>query len=196
MASIVDIIVIFVMSIILLAYIRNQYGEVEYVSSKVDGRRYLVRKLPDDQRAADRLAQLNESLIRLVQHTVAKYGRDNADVRRLYANFDPDNMSEGGMEHGYTSYSVNKGEKIVMCIRQKDRSFVDMNVLVYVAIHELAHLMTADVGHTKKFWANFRFLLEEAVSLDMYRRDDYADKPADYCGIRITSSVIVDPSQG
>ena len=185
-----DVFVLFVMTVILVMYIRNHYGEVEYVQSGVDGRRYLVRKLPDAQRAADILAELNGHLTKLVQHLMAKYGATRADVARLYRNYSPDNVSEGGAEHGYTSYSVNKGEKIVMCVRQKDNSFVPMNVLLYVAIHELAHLMTKEMGHPPVFWTNFRFLLAEAMDTGLYTRVDYAKRPQDYCGIRITTSVV------
>jgi WLM domain len=68
------------------------------------------------------------------------------------------------MENGYTSYSVNKGEKIVMCVRQKDNSLVPKNVVMYVGIHELSHIMTSDIGHTPEFWDNFKFLLAKGQS--------------------------------
>ena len=185
-----DVFVLFVMTMILLMYIRNQYGEVAYVESKLDGRKYLVRKLPDDKEAADRLARLNKNLSALVAHLAEKYGAENADIRRLRTNYNPNNVSEGGLEHGYTSYSVNKGEKIVMCIRQKDRTFVDDNVVLYVAIHELAHLMTDEIGHTQRFWDNFRFILSEAIDIGIYTRVDYKEEPQEYCGINLTSPVV------
>ena len=80
----------------------------------------------------------------------------------------------------------------MLCLRQKDeeKSFVEKNVLLYVAIHELAHLMTDEIGHTPKFWTNFRFLLTEAVDIGIYVKVDYSKKPADFCGIKVSSSVI------
>jgi hypothetical protein len=181
--------ILLVMVAIILLYVKGYYGEIEFVVSKTDGRRYLVRKLPDRQEAAEKLARLNATLLSLVRHMVAKYP-DDEDVQRLHENYDPEALSEGGMEVGYTSYSVNKGEKIVMCLRQKDDSFVDDNVLVYVAVHELGHLMTSDVGHTEAFWGNFRRLLSEAADNGMYRKVDYAKSPHPYCGIQISSSVV------
>jgi hypothetical protein len=184
-----DAFIIGMMFLILFLYIRRYYGEVEYMTSKVDGKNYLVRKMPDAQEAADRLAILNRKLLTLVNHMSARFG-DNPDVVRLANKFNPEAVSEGGMENGYTSYSVNKGERIVMCIRQTDGTFVDANVLVYVAVHELAHIMTLDVGHTKTFWANFRFLLREAIEIGIYQKVDFDNKPSDYCGIKISSSVL------
>lgn len=216
-----EVFVIFVMVASILMYVRSHYGEVVFVRSDIDGRRYLVRMLPDRQAAADSLADLNKKLTRLVQHMVAKYGtltpspspspssgpkeggdddggggthgaqaRKAAAVNQLFENYNPDALSEGGMEVGYTSYSVNKGERIVMCLRQSDNTFVDDNVLLYVAVHELGHLMTSDVGHTDSFWSNFKWLLTEAVELGIYRKEDYAKKPQPYCGISVSSSVI------
>lgn len=184
-----DVFVLVMMAAIVVMYIRRFYAEVEFMTSAVDGKDYLVRKLPDAQEAADRLAALNQKLIRLVDHIAQKYA-DNPDVARLKAKFNPGAVSEGGMENGYTSYSVNKGERIVMCIRQTNGTFVDANVVVYVAVHELAHIMTTDVGHTPLFWSNFRFLLREAIEIGIYRKVDFGERPSDYCGIKISSSVL------
>jgi hypothetical protein len=184
-----EIFVIFIMSMILLMYVQNHYGEVEYVTSSIDKRQYLVRKLTDKQQAADYLARVNELLIKLVRHMFAKYP-DNPDAQRLYNNFNPDAISEGSIESGYTSYSINKGEKLILCIRQTDKSFVEQNVIMYVAIHELAHIMTKEVGHTQTFWDNFKFLLREAIDIGIYKKVNFNNKPEDYCGIKITNSII------
>jgi hypothetical protein len=181
--------IVFIMVIIMVMYVRSYYGEVEIVSAPDDGRRYVVRKLPDARQAAKLLARINAKLSKLVQHMIAKFPNDPA-VRRLHDNYNPEALSEGGHEVGYTSYSVNKGEKIVMCLRQPDESFVEENVLVYVAVHELGHLMTDEVGHTPKFWANFKRLAAEAIEIGVYVKVDFGGKPQPYCGISIASSVV------
>lgn len=187
--SFTDIFILFVITLVLIMFIQNHYGEVEYVQSSVDRREYLVRKVDNKDQAADYLADVNVRLVKLVRHMMAKYP-DNADAQRLYKNYNPNAISEGSIESGYTSYSVNKGEKLILCIRQKDRSFVNLNVVMYVAIHELAHIMTKEVGHTETFWNNFKFLLNEAIEIDIYKKVDFNEEPQDYCGIRITNSVI------
>lgn len=177
------------MSVILIMYIQQQYGEVEFVKSQVDDREYLVRNLKNKQEAADFIARLNAKMQTLVKHMIAKFP-DHADVQQLYRNYNPDALSEGSAESGYTSYSVNKGEKIILCIRQLDKSFADTNVVMYVAIHELGHLMTPEIGHTDLFWKNFKWLLDEAIQLKLYVKVDYKNNPSSYCGISITSSVV------
>lgn len=170
-------------------YLMNHYGEVEYVKSSTDQREYLVRNLDDKQEAANLLADITKDLKTLVNHMMAKFP-NNKDVVQLYNNFNPASISEGSVDSGYTSYSVNKGEKIIICIRQKNQTFVEKNTILYVAIHELGHLMTPEIGHTASFWKNFKFLLNEAVSIGIYKKTDYAEAPEDYCGIKITNSVI------
>ena len=187
--SVVEVFIIFIITVILVMYIQHHYGEVEYVKSSIDGKEYLVRNLSDKQKAANYLADINKDLKTLVQHMMAKYPV-NEYAQQLYKNYNPDAVSEGSIESGYTSYSINKGEKIILCIRQRDKSFVDKNTILYVAIHELAHLMTPEIGHTTLFWKNFKWILEEAVSIKLYTHVDYTEKPSDYCGITITSSVL------
>jgi predicted metal-dependent hydrolase len=184
-----EIFVVFIMSIILLMYLMNHYGEVEYVKSSQDNREYLVRNLDDKQEAADLLSSVTKDLKTLVNHMMAKYP-ENTDVQQLYKNFNPASISEGSVDSGYTSYSVNKGEKIILCIRQKDQTFVDKNTILYVAIHELGHLMTPEIGHTARFWKNFKFLLEEAIIIGIYVKKDYATNPENYCGIKINNTVL------
>lgn len=177
------------MILVIIMFVQNHYGEVEYIKSTIDNRLYLVRKLPQKQEAADYLADINIKLQKLVKHMMAKYP-SNKEVLQMYKNYSPTSLSEGSVESGYTSYSVNKGEKVILCIRQADHSFVEKNVVMYVAIHELAHIMTTEVGHTDTFWRNFRMLLEEAIALDIYTKVDFNNKPQDYCGIKITNSIV------
>lgn len=184
-----DIVVLVILIVILAFYLKKESGEVTYVTAARDGRRYLCLKLPDRQEAAERLAEVTGRMLRLVQHMMAIAPDDEA-VRRLYGNFDPDAIHEGSHTNGYTSFSVSKGESITLCIRQSDDSFVDINTVTYVAIHELGHLMSATIGHDQSFWDNFKRLLTEAVQIGLYEKVDFASNPEPYCGIKITSSVV------
>ena len=172
---------------ILYIHLENKFTDVEYIKSKVDGNKYLVRNLKDKQEAADLLAQIRANLVKVSQE-LKKTNNDNVDVNRMINNFNPDNLSESTHENKYTSYSVNKGEKIVFCMRSRDekQKLVDLNIMMFVALHELAHTMTKSVGHTQEFWNNFRVLLRNARKLGVYKRVNYNDKPVEYCGTKIT----------
>lgn len=193
--SIGDKLFIFILLILVIFHLKNAYySEVEIVYSKIDGRGYIVKSLPNKKRAADLLAQMNRRLIILVEHMQKNKDQKfkKNDVDRLANNFDPNTISEGTDKSNYTSYSINKGEKIVFCIRSRDskQKLIDLNTLMYVAVHELGHLMTEEIGHPPEFWKNFKILLKEAIELGLYTKVDYSNSPVKYCGINIKSSVL------
>jgi hypothetical protein len=181
----------FVLLAIVWAWASSRNAEVEYVQASLDGKQYLVQKKSDAADAANVMAAVTADLVALVRHMSAKFPGD-PDVERLMNNFDPAAISEGSATSGYTSYTVDKGAKMVMCVRQDDEkgSLVDKNVVLYVAIHELAHIMTSQIGHTDTFWTNNKRLLEEAIAEGLYKKADFAKAPAPYCGIKIKSSIV------
>jgi hypothetical protein len=163
--------------------------DMAHVESKVDGQKYIVRNLPDKQEAADRLARTRGKLLRLM--TVLKQTHaEKPFVAQMLRNFDadPSRFSESAPDASYTSYSVNKGEKVFMCLRQRNEKedLVDENIITFVALHELSHIGTVDVGHTPLFWNNFGWLLQRAEEIKIYRYTDFAAHPVEYCGIHIT----------
>lgn len=88
-----------------------------------------------------------------------------------------------------TSYSINKGEQLVFCIRDKlNNSIHDINTLMFVAIHELAHIVTNELQHTDKFWNNMKKLLHRAEDIGVYKYVDYRMNPVEYCGMMIDSA--------
>jgi hypothetical protein len=95
------------------------------------------------------------------------------------------------MESGSSpeTYTLNKGEKIVMCIQNfKHKNKIlhdDLNLLMFVGIHELAHIMSESTDHTQEFWSNFKFLLHQATRWSFYIPIDYAYQPTTYCNMVI-----------
>lgn len=164
-------------------------NNVVSVKSTVDGKLYQVQKnYSRHVQAANKLAVLSRTCHKLVKHLNDKHGKEEA-VQRLVRRFDGNNISEGPVDGEYTSFSINKGEKLVFCIRYKDsRKFIDNNTLVFVALHELSHVMSESIGHTDEFWRNFKRLLRLGSTLRLYNPIDYALQPHPYCGIRITNN--------
>ena len=112
------------------------------------------------------------------------------DIERLKKNFNPEAFSETTPDAKYTSYSVNKGEKIVFCLRDKKEGekLVKENIITFVSIHELGHLMTKSIGHEPEFWANFKLLLKISIDNGLYKNIDFNSTPKPYCGIQITDT--------
>jgi predicted metal-dependent hydrolase len=171
-------------------FIETDYvNDVKYVKSNIDNKDYLVRNTKDSQEAANMLSQISTRLGNVVTALNAKYPKDPR-VKRVKERFNPDKLSESSPTSQYTSYSVNKGEKIVFCLRSKDsdQELHDFNTITFVALHELAHLMTESIGHTQEFWDNFRFILKTAIQKGYYTVQDFKKRPVRYCGTNITDS--------
>lgn len=176
-----------------LIYIKRRNNEVTVVRSKIDGTEYVVQNLKDKQDAADVLAQIKLKLKNLIDH-LTKTKKENDKVDLLLSRFKPDSISEGARDNNYTTYTLNKGEKVVFCLRTRDdqEKLHNLNLLVFVAIHELAHIMTVSTGHTEEFQGNFGYLLENAVKIGIYYPEDFRNKPVTYCGIPVTDTPLSD----
>lgn len=161
------------------------------VKSSYDNRIYYVQNLLNKEKASYNLSLVRERLERIVNYLYNKYP-NNENILFLKNNFDPDKIIEGINDGKYTSYSVNKGEKIVMCVRQRNdnNDLVDLNTITFVAIHELAHLMTKSIGHQEEFWENMEFILKEVIDsqLNVYNYVPYHKQPEEYCGTTITDT--------
>jgi len=167
----------------------GQY-QVVYVKSSVDGKDYLVRDLPDKQGAADLLAKVRIKLNNLKIHLEQKYP-DKPQVKQLIRNYrdDPSRFYEATPDAEHTSYSVNKGESIHLCLRQReqnDESLVTEDVIVFVSLHEMSHILTESLGHGPDFWNNFAWLLKEAETIQIYKFQNFKAHPVKYCGMSIT----------
>jgi hypothetical protein len=176
----------------------NNYSTA-LVTSNIDGKQYKVRDMPDKQEAANLMARLRIRLIKITDALEKKYP-DKPQVKHLVKNFrsDPSRFIEATPDSEHTSYSINKGEQIYMCLRQREgpnESLVNENVMTFVSLHELAHVCTESIGHGPDFWNNFGWLLKEAEALGLYQYTDFQAHPVSYCGVYITDSPRYDPSK-
>ena len=169
------------------------------VKSSVDGEYYQVRDLPDRQKAADLLARVRQKIKSLYNYLIVTYPH-KPQVIQLKQNFKPVSTrifeATPGAEH--TSYSVNKGESVHLCLRQRegnDESLINENIMVFVALHEMAHMITATIGHGPDFWNNFAWLLKQAEEKGIYKYQNFTAQPVPYCGVKITDAPKYDPEK-
>jgi predicted metal-dependent hydrolase len=184
-----------------LSYIglsRSNYPLVHVVST-VDGHTYTVRDMQDKQVAADTMAKVRLKMNKLKLHLESTVP-DKQQVKQLTRNFEAQSyrFKEATPDAEHTSYSVNKGEEVHFCLRQReggDESLVDEEIITFVAIHEMGHMITKTVGHDADFWNNFAWLLQEAEKIHIYKHRDFRAHPVSYCGMKITDQPTYDPSK-
>jgi len=186
---------IFILVVVGIAYVAMYFKDSKYpmalVKSSVDNESYLVRNLPDKQEAADRLARVRGKILILRTHLKQTH-MDKPFVKQMVDNFDCSaaRFSESTPDAQFTSYSVNKGEKVFMCLRQRNEKeeLVHENIILFVALHEMSHVGTVSIGHTPEFWNNFAWLLKQAEATKVYEHTNFAAHPVEYCGVHITDS--------
>jgi hypothetical protein len=145
------------------------------------------------------MSNIRIKLNNLKIHLESKYP-DKPQVQQLKRNFeaDPSRFIESTPDSELTSYSVNKGESVHLCLRQRekeDETLVQENIIMFVAIHEMAHMLTKSIGHGEDFWNNFGWILKEAESINLYQTQDFKAHPVKYCGMSITDQPSYDPSK-
>lgn len=201
-----------VLLVIFVYYIKNTKRNVTLVKSSFDNQMYFVRNLPDKVEAANRLAYIRSNLSQVVnyikskspeflyktyvkgdkmetQMSITEFTSCINQLKRKYRN-KSEIFSENTPDSKYTSLSVNKGEELIFCLRLKKEGdiLVPKNTILFVALHELSHLMTKTIGHGEDFWRNFRFILKVSISQNIYKPIDFVKNPQPYCGIKITDS--------
>ena len=187
------VLIAFIIIICVKIYRESDTFNLKFIISDVDGNKYCVRERNKLTLAADLLANTTQTLKDLVVSLYEKYP-DRANVKRLKEGFNPKKIYETLPTSEYTAYSENKGEKLAFCLNtdKVNNQLIDQNTLIFVAIHELAHIATKSVGHTQEFWNNFKFLLDEAVDINLYKPVDYKKKHQPYCGMDITDNPYFD----
>jgi hypothetical protein len=201
--------VVLILGVMILAVLYQDqisaFGSRKLVNSSVDGKPYrIVSTFEGGNDAADMLANINTFLLQVLKYMKVKYvdnpspktARHRAYTQRLLDLYNPDVLRENNPRSTVnTSYVTNKGDEIYFCLREKKTgkaNFHDLEVLKFVALHEISHIATTGYGHDDEFWSNFKFIAREAAEAGLYKPVDYRQHPADYCALTIDYSPLYD----
>jgi len=190
------IIFILILFFIIYKFYNNTYYKDNLINeiSTVDNQEYLVRNAEDKSKAANILATIKNNIKKLVlylKNNINEYYDNKEYIKNLVNKTKEINIMETPADEKNTSYTINKGEKIVICLRSKLLNEIhDLNTIMYVVIHELAHVACPEYGHTPLFKKIFIFLLKESHKIGIYTPIDYRKKPQDYCGMIINEYLL------
>ncbi len=188
------IFVIFLLFACLKIYYESDAFNLKCIIASKDGNKYCVRDRQKLGHAANLLASVSDKCTELVEYVKKKHPNDER-IKKLAEGFNPTKISETLPTSELTAYSENKGEKLAFCLNRSkndNENLIDLNTLTFVALHELAHIMTSSIGHKQEFWQNFKFLLENAKAAGIYKPVDYKSNPKNYCGMTINDNPYYD----
>jgi len=167
-----------------------------YVQADTDKRFYLVRNSPDKQEAANMLAKIRKNIIHLsdkLEEDKDKYPEYKEYIELLHSKARDIVLIESTQDSAYTSYSLNKGEQIVFCLRTKrtGNKLHDINLIMYVVLHEISHVACPIYdNHGPLFRKIFAFLTNRAIEMGLYEKRDFVSHPEEYCGMTINESIV------
>jgi hypothetical protein len=189
---------VIIVLVIILIFVINwfiMHRDMKYVKSSIDNKYYLVRDVEDSHKASNMLAKIKSnifSLVKYVKKNRSKYQKMSKYIDLLDKGIENVIIRESSPHSKYTSYCVNKGEEIVFCLRARDDkgNLHDMNLIMYIVIHEISHVACPENNHTPLYNRIFKFLCKMGVDLGIYKKIDFNKKPLIYCGMKIANSII------
>lgn len=116
-----------------------------------------------------------------MNYIVEQYKKEDGklmEIRNAIRPLNPEAIDKVILLEDTKSYTINK-KKIYLCLRDEHGEYYNDNMLIFVAIHELAHVLCDEIGHTEKFESIFHNLLQEAVEQKIY--DPNVEPIHDYC---------------
>ncbi len=85
------------------------------------------------------------------------------------------------LRYGNSAFTENKSV-ITLCLKDpKTGKYYDMNTIMYVALHELSHMISRTHGHNDEFRDNFADILRQASAVGIYNPN--IPIPDTYCGV-------------
>lgn len=181
-----------------ICYFKWTYPNMTYVQSNIDSNYYLVRNVTDKQQAANTLARIRNNIISLSDNLYRNINSEENKqysqyIKRLHSKVRDIVIIESTQDSVYTSYSINKGEQIVFCLRSRKDSqgLHDLNLMMYVVLHEISHVACPIYdNHGPLFREIFGFITTSAINMNIYKKIDFKNNPVNYCGLLITDSIV------
>jgi predicted metal-dependent hydrolase len=92
-------------------------------------------------------------------------------------------LDEVSIKKGEKSFTINKKE-VYICLTHKvdgNEVYYNENMLIYVILHEISHVLCKSIGHTPEFFTIFDAVKDRAKTLGLW--DPNIPIVNNYCGI-------------
>jgi len=186
--QLVKFLIFFFVIFIVLKYIYFNDTNLIYIKSKKDEDFHLVQNLSNKHKAADMMAMIKDRIELLINYLKKTYPNEPR-ILRLFNKFNENNIQETNLNDKGTSYSIDKGKQINLCLRNKSNSEIHkINILMFVTLHELAHIMSKSFGHNNEHDVNFKFILKNAIKIGIYNNVNYSENKTEFCGMIVDNS--------
>lgn len=193
LSSKIVLVIIFVVS--LYVYYHIWTFDATYMRSPLDNTEYLVQNLDHKEGATYLLSLMHMKINTLRNHFLSVHDPSYAPYQKYIDQFCKRIkgivLYENAPDGKYTSFTVNKGDEMGLCLRsRKTGELHDQNLITYVVLHELAHVACPEQNHTDLFKEIFIFMIRTAEKLGIYEVVDYQLNPQEYCGMTLDEKLV------
>jgi predicted metal-dependent hydrolase len=188
------LLIIFLIILLYIIFIVNNNNNLVLIESN-SGTKYLVNNDDDKYNKSNLINNIIINMLKLKDYLVensTNFPEYTIYIKQLNTNFSKEKTKiyETDPKSDLTSYSINKGEELSLCLKSKKTNQLhDINLLMYVSIHEMAHFACPEIGHGDLFKNIFKFLIEQAIKINVYQDTNYVTNPIEYCGMILNSSI-------
>lgn len=193
-----------------IIYDKKQHTIAGTTSQMYSGDGLIYKIYGKDPQALSTISEINNTLIDLIRilrniYILKKMPAPNIplnmgpyndvdNIKQAVINiidrYNPDNLYENSPHDpsGDTSYTYDKGKILAFCMRSKATGQIEnIDVLKFVAIHELSHIGVEETDHSENYWFLFRFLLYIAQTTGLYTSPNFHKYPIKYCnGMKVS----------
>ena len=194
--------IISLISIILIIFAVVKLFELDESTQKIQVKRdtfITVQKRKNENPAIAKKIAIQLNIVREKGNQIVNYCYKNnlpnkTVADRLYKRWSKITSKKNGIRETAAgeksaAYVLNKGDQLRMCVRKRNdpTKLEDSNTMIFVLLHELAHLMCVKYGHGREFQDHFAYITRKAVEQGIYRYQNFSENSSSYCGTKITN---------
>lgn len=177
-------IIIFVLMVVMVLTIVRKKGKACKKCETIENFTCNVSQIHSQQFASGESITLDEKES-VSNHSKLQESLLLKSIKEKLTLIDPRVKNINFFSNSEEAYTLNKKE-IHMCLMEPSGKYYSDNVLIYIALHELAHVILPfdTSNHPPIFDQIFNQLQEKAISLGLY--DPSIPFPDEYCGKKIS----------
>ena len=119
-------------------------------------------------RQMEEFKQQNDPMLDKLREKFTNFFEQKNNWKGMLSQLNKKNIMKSiNLYKGNKSYTINK-EKVFLCLKDPIGEYYPENMLNYVLIHELAHVISKSIGHTEEFYKIFDELLVEFTDAGLY----------------------------
>lgn len=162
-----------------------------HVVYTINGNQFKLK--PDNEEVlkekAEILYELKQRMNKLVEYMKENSIPDKTVADRLNKRFKNTELRETSLLETSTGYTLKKGSEIRLCINKDiTTNEYNINLIMFILLHEMAHIMSFTYGHNEEFSRNMDIIVKTASKIGFYKPRDFSLNPVSYCGTYISNS--------